>query len=134
MTCRNPPAGKLRNEPRSLGCRMLNNGKSNIIGILIDAVNYKSAVDRIVQAARERRPMAISALAVTGLMTGALHREYKYRLNHFDLLVPDGQPVRWALNLLHGAKLESRIRAQPHACFVLAGRRRRDGSIPLRKH
>lgn len=88
---------------------MLSHGKRNIIGILIDAVNYKSAVDTIVQAAHERRPMAISALAVHGLMTGVLHSEYKYRLNHFDLLVPDGQPVRWALNLLHGAQLRDRV-------------------------
>src|SRR5262249_30091013 len=32
-----------------------------------------------------------------------------YRLNSFDLLVPDGQPVRWALNLLHRARLSDRV-------------------------
>ena len=41
---------------------------------------------------------AVSALAVHGLVTGALDREQKFRLNRFDLLVPDGQPVRWVLN------------------------------------
>ncbi len=88
---------------------MLNNGKHNIIGILIHAVNYNVAVDHIVQAAHERRPMAVSALAVHGLMTGVLDSEHKYRLNQFDLLVPDGQPVRWALNVLHGTKLRDRV-------------------------
>lgn len=100
---------------------MLKNGKGNIIGILIDAVDYKSAVDRIVQAAQERRPMAVSALAVHGLMTGVLHSEYKYRLNHFDLLVPDGQPVRWALNLLHGAGLRDRVYG-PNLMLALCSR------------
>jgi exopolysaccharide biosynthesis WecB/TagA/CpsF family protein len=105
---------------------VLKNGKGNIIGILIDAVDYKSAVDRIVQAAEERRPMAISALAVHGLMTGVLHSGYKYRLNHFDLLVPDGQPVRWALNLLHGAQLRDRVYG-PNLMLALCSRAEEDG-------
>jgi len=42
-------------------------------------------------------------------MTGALDREQKFRLNQFSLLVPDGQPVRWALNWLHRAPLRDRV-------------------------
>jgi exopolysaccharide biosynthesis WecB/TagA/CpsF family protein len=42
-------------------------------------------------------------------MTGVLDPEQKFRLNHFDLLVPDGQPVRWVLNLLHHAGLSDRV-------------------------
>jgi exopolysaccharide biosynthesis WecB/TagA/CpsF family protein len=34
---------------------------------------------------------------------------HRHRLNRFDLLVPDGQPVRWALNLLHGCRLRDRV-------------------------
>ena len=30
-------------------------------------------------------------------------------MNRFDLLVPDGQPVRWALNRLHGTGLGDRV-------------------------
>jgi exopolysaccharide biosynthesis WecB/TagA/CpsF family protein len=88
---------------------VLNNGKRSILGILIDAVDYEAVVYRVLHAARERRPMTVSALAVHGLMTGVLDSEHKYRLNHLDLLVPDGQPVRWALNLLHGAQLRDRV-------------------------
>lgn len=105
---------------------MLKNGKGSIIGILIDAVDYKAAVDRIILAARESRPMAVSALAVHGLMTGVLHREYKYRLNHFDLLVPDGQPVRWALNLLYRAKLRDRVYG-PNLMLALCSRAEKEG-------
>jgi N-acetylglucosaminyldiphosphoundecaprenol N-acetyl-beta-D-mannosaminyltransferase len=88
---------------------MYNAGKRNIIGIMIDAVDYEVAVDRVVSAAQNGRGMAISALAVHGLMTGVLDPEQKFRLNHFDLLVPDGQPVRWALDLIHGAGLRDRV-------------------------
>ena len=80
---------------------MLNAGKRNVIGILIDAVDYDGALEAIFAAARRRIGFTVSALAVHGVMTGVLSRVHKYRLNHFDLLVPDGQPVRWALNLLY---------------------------------
>jgi N-acetylglucosaminyldiphosphoundecaprenol N-acetyl-beta-D-mannosaminyltransferase len=88
---------------------MLNRGKRNILGVLIDAVDYEAAVDIIFRAAKEKRSAAVSALAVHGLMTGALDREQRFRLNQFELLVPDGQPVRWVLNALYGAGLSDRV-------------------------
>ncbi|MFZ0747575.1 MAG: WecB/TagA/CpsF family glycosyltransferase [Terracidiphilus sp.] len=84
-------------------------GKKNVIGILIDAVDYEASVDFILNAARARRGAAISALAVHGVMTGVLDSAHKFRLNHFDLLVPDGQPVRWVLNWLHRTHLADRV-------------------------
>ena len=84
-------------------------GKRNVLGILVDAVDYEAAVDKIVTAAKERRAFAVSALAVHGVMTGVKDRTHGYRLNHFDLLTPDGQPVRWALNMLHRAGLTDRV-------------------------
>ncbi len=88
---------------------MLNAGKRNVLGILISVADYEGAVDAIARAARERIGTAISALAVHGLMTGVFDREQKFRLNHFDLLVPDGQPVRWVLNWLYRAGLPDRV-------------------------
>jgi N-acetylglucosaminyldiphosphoundecaprenol N-acetyl-beta-D-mannosaminyltransferase len=84
-------------------------GKLNVLGVQVDAVDYRRAVDAIVGAARSRRALATSALAVHGVMTGVQDPVHRYRLNHLDLVVPDGQPVRWALNLLHGAGLEDRV-------------------------
>ena len=88
---------------------MRNAGKRNVVGILIDAVDYEHAVEVILKAAREKRGAAVSALAVHGLMTGVLDREQKFRLNRFDLLVPDGQPVRWVLNWLYRTGLTDRV-------------------------
>jgi len=51
----------------------------------------------------------VSALAVHGVMTGALDPAHRHRLNAFDLLVPDGQPVRWALNFLYRTGLADRV-------------------------
>ncbi len=100
-------------------------GKRNVIGILVDAVDYEAAVDRIVAAATERRGYAVSALAVHGIMTGVRDRIHGYRLNHFDLVTPDGQPVRWSLNLLHGTRLTDRVYGPTlmlEICAVAAGK------------
>jgi exopolysaccharide biosynthesis WecB/TagA/CpsF family protein len=42
-------------------------------------------------------------------MTGVLDETHRYRLNHIDLVCPDGQPVRWALNLLYKTGLPDRV-------------------------
>ena len=88
---------------------MIDRGKRAVLGVGIDVMDYRGAVARVVDAARQGRPCSVSALAVHGVMTGALEPTHRYRLNRLDLVVPDGQPVRWALNLLHGAGLRSRV-------------------------
>lgn len=88
---------------------MIDRGKKSVLGVLVDVVDYEAAATRIIDAAVARRPMAVSALAVHGVMTGVLDKKHRYRLNHFDLVAPDGQPVRWALNLVHGASLPDRV-------------------------
>lgn len=88
---------------------MIDRGRHSVLGVGIDAVDYEAAVSRIMLAARERRRCTTSALAVHGVMTGALDEEHRHRLNALDLVVPDGQPVRWALSWLHGASLPDRV-------------------------
>jgi N-acetylglucosaminyldiphosphoundecaprenol N-acetyl-beta-D-mannosaminyltransferase len=105
---------------------MLNAGKRNVLGILISVADYEGAVEAIVRAARDRVGSAVSALAVHGLMTGVFDREQKFRLNHFDLLVPDGQPVRWVLNWLHHAGLSDRVYG-PNLTLKLCARAAQEG-------
>ena len=88
---------------------MIDQGKHSVIGINVDAVDYQAAVARIIEAAESRRPLAVTAIAVHGVISGFRDTEQKYRLNQFDLVCPDGQPVRWALNGLHGCGLVDRV-------------------------
>ena len=88
---------------------MIDLGKFNLLGIQISAVDYEGALKQIICAAKEKRSLGVSALAVHGVMTGFLDSTHKYRLNDLELLVPDGQAVRWGLNLLHGTKLKDRV-------------------------
>lgn len=88
---------------------MIDAGKRNILGVQVNVIDYEAAVERIIQAAQAKQGLSISALAVHGVMTGVLDDTHRYRLNHFDLICPDGQPVRWALNLMYKAKLRDRV-------------------------
>ena len=88
---------------------MIDYGKKNLLGIGINAVDYDAAVQRIVHAAKSKQCLGVSALAVHGVMTGVLNRQHCYRLNELEMVVPDGQPVRWGLNLLYGLRLPDRV-------------------------
>jgi exopolysaccharide biosynthesis WecB/TagA/CpsF family protein len=81
--------------------RYIDAGKQNVLGVRVDAVDKAAAVYKIIAAARQRKALSVSALAVHGVMTGVLDETHRYRLNHIKLVCPDGQPVRWVLNLLY---------------------------------
>lgn len=82
--------------------------RANILGINISEVDRKLACQVVTQAALNKTPLTVSALATHGIMTGVSDPVHGQRLNSLDMLMPDGQPVRWALNLLHGSKLTDR--------------------------
>ena len=88
---------------------MIDAGKRLLLGVRLDAVDYDGALSRILAAARAGQPLGVSALAVHGVMTGVFDAEQRWRINHLDLVTPDGQPVRWALNLLHRSALPDQV-------------------------
>lgn len=88
---------------------MLDLGKFNVLGVNVNAIDYQAATEKVVQAASLQQGLSVTALAVHGVMSGVFDREHQYRLNQFDLVCPDGQPVRWALNRLYGCKLSDRV-------------------------
>lgn len=90
----------------AVGVRSL--GKQNLLGVLVDAVDYDAATAAVIDAAERRVPFGVTALAVHGVMEGVRDPELRYRLNDLDLVTADGQPVRWALNALHGVGLDDR--------------------------
>ena len=101
-------------------------GKRNVLGVLVDSVDLEAAVDRVMKAARRRQPYGVTALAVHGVMNGARDLGYRRRVNDLGLVVPDGQPVRWALNLLHRTALASSVRGTDLTVRVL-GEAEREG-------
>ncbi len=100
---------------------MIDNGKRSVLGVLVDVVDCEAATAKVLAAAREHRPFALTALAVHGVMTGVQDKAHNARLNAFDVVTPDGQPVRWALNSLHGAGLAERVYGPTLTLEVLRG-------------
>jgi N-acetylglucosaminyldiphosphoundecaprenol N-acetyl-beta-D-mannosaminyltransferase len=82
-------------------------------------------------AASNRRPFAVTALAVHGLVAACLDPTLHFRLSHFSLVTPDGQPVRWALRLLHGVALPDRVYGPELALQVCQAAAERDLPIYL---
>jgi exopolysaccharide biosynthesis WecB/TagA/CpsF family protein len=93
-------------------------GRHDVIGVRIDAMNYRAVVDRVIAAAAERRPLAVSLSAVHSVTIGAIDPVHRWRLNHLDMVIPDGQPVRWALNRLHRTALSDRVYGPKLMCLL----------------
>jgi len=88
---------------------MIEQRKGSVLGVMVDVVDYETAVHQVTEAAIKHSPYSATALAVHGVMTGHDSPQHRYRLNSFDLVCPDGQPVRWALNWLYGSRLHDRV-------------------------
>lgn len=98
---------------------MIDRGKKSVLGVNVDTVDYDAAVDRFISAAKRGERYTTTALAVHGVMTGAWDIEHRHRLNHLDMVVPDGMPVRWALNFLYRAELPDRVYGPNLMLYIL---------------
>lgn len=87
---------------------MIDQGKQNLLGVRIDAVDYDAAVARVMAAAAAQEPFGASALAVHGVMEAVSDPRLRHRINDLEMVTADGQPVRWSLNLLHRVGLADR--------------------------
>ena len=95
--------------------------KFDLFGVSVSATTYISAADAILNAARRRRGGLVTALAVHGVVEASTHPELNEVINSYDMVTPDGQPVRIALNSLHDKKLASRV-AGPDLMLLLCDR------------
>ncbi|HAC91286.1 MAG TPA: glycosyltransferase [Planctomycetaceae bacterium] len=83
--------------------------KVNVLGMGVSCVDYQSAVSSIVFAAKQGLSGLVSCHSVHAVVTLTSTAQLQDMINQFDLITPDGQPVRWAMNWLHRAKLKERV-------------------------
>ena len=88
---------------------MIERGRHSVLGTTIDAIDYDAAVGRIMDAARTGQTFSVAALAVHGVVVGVRDAARRAMLTDFEIVTPDGQPVRWALRWLHGVRLPDRV-------------------------
>jgi exopolysaccharide biosynthesis WecB/TagA/CpsF family protein len=84
--------------------------KFDLFGVQVSAVTCDEACDAIVSAAHQGEPGVVSAFPVHALIEAATEPALASKVNDFVITTPDGQPVRWALNWLHGARLKHNVR------------------------
>jgi len=95
--------------------------KYDVFGVSISATTYTSAADSILNAARRRKGGLVTALAVHGVVEASTNEKLNEVVNSYDMVTPDGQPVRIALNALHNSRLGSRV-AGPDLMLLLCER------------
>lgn len=105
--------------------------RRNVLGVLVDVVSYRQVIDRVLAAAAQSRPLTVTALAVHGVMTAVHDPAYAARLNALDIVAPDGQPVRWALNLLYRVRLRRWVSGPELVGRLLAEAAERDVPVFL---
>ena len=75
----------------------------------ISRCTYESAVHSIMAVAKTGGGGLATACAVHLIMECQADPSLRSKINDFDVVTPDGQPVRWALNLLSDARLSERV-------------------------
>lgn len=83
--------------------------KADLFGVNYSLTDYECASDSIILNAEKKISYGVSALAVHGLVTAYKNKSLNEKLKKMDLIVPDGQPVRWALNFFFKAGLKDRV-------------------------
>ena len=100
------PRRHLRQQRRAMESgRVVTHPRYPVLGVQITAIERPEAADAVMARPGIGIPLGVSALAVHGVMEGVFDPEVQYRLNDLEMVVADGQPVRWALQWLHGVGL-----------------------------
>jgi exopolysaccharide biosynthesis WecB/TagA/CpsF family protein len=103
--------------------------KYDLFGVQVSATDYNELVDTVARAALACVPAVVSLHAVHAIVESIRDSRLLEKVNRFDAVGPDGHPVRWALNDLHGLKLKDRVYG-PELMLRLCARASHD-SIPI---
>ncbi|WKN40694.1 WecB/TagA/CpsF family glycosyltransferase [Tunicatimonas pelagia] len=71
--------------------------------------DYESASDTIIQQAEQRNSYGVFALPVHGLVEAVQNPAMREATRKAQMIVPDGQPIRWAMNFFHRVGLKDRV-------------------------
>ncbi|MEM7358556.1 MAG: WecB/TagA/CpsF family glycosyltransferase [Pseudomonadota bacterium] len=92
----------------------------DIFGVPYAVTDYAAASELILDKAKAGAAYSVFALPVHGIIEARDDAEFKQAVQTADLIVPDGQPVRWAMNYFHDVGLEDRVYGPKLLAEVLA--------------
>jgi N-acetylglucosaminyldiphosphoundecaprenol N-acetyl-beta-D-mannosaminyltransferase len=81
----------------------------NLLGVSVSATTYKESVDLVIRAAQLHIPAVVTHLPVHGVVMASGDISLQSKIQDFQIVAPDGQPVRWALNYLYSTNLRDRV-------------------------
>lgn len=80
-----------------------------VLDVDVTVTDYDEATAHILPLARARTGAAVDHLSVHGLVLASSDAAFRAALARCAMVLPDGQPVRWALGWLHGIHLADRV-------------------------
>lgn len=80
----------------------------DVMGVGVDGATYSGALEAVSKAVEAGVPACVTHLPVHGLVIGSEESEFRSVLDAFQIVAPDGQPVKLALNLIHNLNLPDR--------------------------
>jgi N-acetylglucosaminyldiphosphoundecaprenol N-acetyl-beta-D-mannosaminyltransferase len=83
--------------------------KVNLFGVDYAVTDYHQASTAILEKALNQENFSVFALPVHGIVEYRRDDEFRRAVQTADLIVPDGQPVRWAMNRFYKTALKDRV-------------------------
>ncbi len=83
--------------------------KKQLFTVNYSITDYEEASQIIIDKALSHTSFGVTALAVHGLIESVKNKPFRTIVNKLDIIVPDGQPVKWALNNFYKTKLKDRV-------------------------
>lgn len=87
---------------------MIHSEKGNVLGIQVDVTDYDSAAEHIFALARGTDVRTIAAANTHLIAVARKNASFSRVLSGFDMIVPDGMPLVWALQL-DGCQITDRV-------------------------
>ena len=83
--------------------------KADLFGLYASLVDYEQVVDFTMDAARNRRSVAIDFLAAHGFVEASRNAAFRDLVNNFAVVAPDGHGVRLGVNWLYRVGLKDGV-------------------------
>jgi N-acetylglucosaminyldiphosphoundecaprenol N-acetyl-beta-D-mannosaminyltransferase len=103
--------------------------RANIVGVRVSITRYEETVCAVMDAARAGRSLLVTAADVHQIMQARRDPTFAAVVNAFDIVTPDGQPVRWGMRWTRQARLTERVYGPTLMLHVAAAAR--DAAMPV---
>lgn len=103
------PTAALRHDPRHTSFAAHWPSKCDVFGLNVSQTSYAEVTEKIIDAVQEGRSLVVDFVSVDPLVQSVRSESLREKINSFEIVCPDGHPVRVAMNVLHDARQMDRV-------------------------